>query len=127
MKRTILDYFFILVPVILLSYTQLVLKWQSNAVGGVTMLEKGITNYILAMVFNLWTITAIVAAILALGSWFVALAHFPISYAYPFLSLSFLFVSLGGVLILDERIDPLRIGGLLLIVIGVALNAKGSL
>lgn len=126
MKRGLLNHLLIVLPVVLLAYTQLVLKWQANAVGGAAALDRGVVSYFLAMLLNPWTATAILASLCAMLSWFIVLGLFPISYAYPFVSLSFLLVGIGGVVILGEHMNIFRLSGLVLIVIGVFMTAKGQ-
>ena len=86
----------------------------------------GILDYIWTMAKNFWVITVALAAAFSGVAWSVALKNFDISYAYPFVSLSFLFVTLAGVIFLKEDFSWMAFCGLLFIIIGVSLTARSG-
>lgn len=67
-------------------------------------------------------------ALYGLGAvlWLFVLARLPLSVAYPFVGLGFIFTMLIGVLIFQEQASPLRIGGTLLIAMGCVLVARST-
>jgi undecaprenyl phosphate-alpha-L-ara4N flippase subunit ArnF len=71
----------------------------------------------------LWTSAGISAYVLSLVSWLVALTQFPLSYAYPFLGLSYVLVYFGATQwdVLAEPATPLKTIGTLSVIAGVAL------
>ena len=72
-----------------------------------------------------WAIIAgIFVMVVSMASHLVVLSRVDISYAYPFLGLSFVLVALYGHFYLDEAVTMWRAAGVLLIVSGVALIAK---
>ena len=54
----------------------------------------------------------------------LVLSKVDISYAYPFLGLSFVLITAWGYLVLSEPLSIYKVLGVLLIVCGVALVAK---
>ncbi len=56
--------------------------------------------------------------------WLLVLARLDVSYAYPFVSLGFVFTALYGYFALNEPMALARIAGISLIVAGVALVAR---
>jgi multidrug transporter EmrE-like cation transporter len=58
--------------------------------------------------------------------WMMVLSRAEIGFAYAFTSLGFVIVTIMGHLIFNEHITPLRIGGIILICIGVILVSKGA-
>jgi multidrug transporter EmrE-like cation transporter len=62
--------------------------------------------------------------VISMGSHLVVLSKVDISFAYPFLGLSFVLVTLYGHFMLDESVNIWRIAGVVLIVSGVSLVAK---
>jgi multidrug transporter EmrE-like cation transporter len=56
--------------------------------------------------------------------WLFVLAKLDVSYAYPFVSLGFVFTALYGYFAMDEPMVLARIAGISLIVVGVALVAR---
>lgn len=58
--------------------------------------------------------------------WLVALMKADLSFAYPFLSLSYVVVLIGGSLLFAEKITTLRIIGFLVIISGIFIVARGE-
>ena len=67
-------------------------------------------------------IFVLVAALMAaqLFNWLKVLDHADLSYAKPFTSLGYVTVCILSVLLLDERIAPMQIIGILVVVAGVS-------
>lgn len=58
--------------------------------------------------------------------WIFVLAKLPLSVAYPFVGLGFIFTMLLGGIVLGEDLSPLRVGGTLCVVIGCVLVATSA-
>jgi undecaprenyl phosphate-alpha-L-ara4N flippase subunit ArnF len=60
--------------------------------------------------------------------WMMALANYELSFAYPMLSTSYIFVYLGAVLLpqLDETVSSEKTVGIILIVIGVIFVTRSK-
>lgn len=71
----------------------------------------------------LWTVSGIASYCISLLVWLGVLIRYPLSYAYPLLSLSYVLVYVGAThwARLMEPATPLRTAGTLLILAGVAL------
>lgn len=71
----------------------------------------------------LWTGAGLAAYCLSLATWLAVLVRYPLSFAYPLLSLSYVLVYIGAThwARLMEPATPLRTAGTLLILAGVAL------
>lgn len=70
-----------------------------------------------------WTTIGLAAYALSLASWLLVLVRFPLSYAYPFLGLSYVLVYVGATQWseLAEPVTPLRTVGTILVIAGVAI------
>lgn len=64
------------------------------------------------------------AAFLAFLCWMGALSSFDLTYAYPFTSLSFMFVLALGVAIFKELLSMGKVVGILLICCGLILGSR---
>ena len=96
---------------------------------GMTMIEKfevsipGFMSSATGIIFNWYVVLGLVVMVISMSSHLVVLSRVEISYAYPFLGLSFVLITLWGFFILEEGIDLWRIFGVLLICSGVAIVA----
>lgn len=77
-----------------------------------------------SIVFNPYVISGLAVMVISMASHLMVLAKVDISFAYPFLGLSFVLVTLYGYFVLSEPVNIWRIAGVLLIVLGVSLVAK---
>lgn len=115
---------YIFVSVAMMVYSQAVIKWQMNGAGPMPPASMDKITFLLSMLFNGWILSAILASVLSMFSWMAAMTRFPVSYAYPFVSLSFVGVALLGVVLFKESLGWTQIAGMVLIVGGVILIAQ---
>jgi drug/metabolite transporter (DMT)-like permease len=73
---------------------------------------------------NKFIIIGLLAAVLAAGSWIKALQVFDLSYAYPFMSLSFFFVSLLSLFFFGETIKSNQWMGLAVVIFGLYIGSR---
>jgi drug/metabolite transporter (DMT)-like permease len=71
-------------------------------------------------------LSGFISAVLASVAWIGALSKFQLSYAYPFMSLNFVFVVLLSFLVFHDTINWYKIIGLVLICVGVFIVSRGS-
>ena len=81
---------------------------------GITLLEK--IKWPIVLGLFLYGISTII--------WIMALKKVELSYAYPMVSLGYVFVFIASYFIFHEPINWLRIGGMLFILVGIAFIAK---
>lgn len=81
--------------------------------------ENYYQNIFYSIATNYYIIGGMFLHVLALLSWLYVLKHVEVSYAYPFISLGFIFVLFVGYYFLDETINTYRLLGILLISAGV--------
>ena len=123
MRGTLTSYAYILGTVLLMTYAQLAVKLQLNKMGELP--EGGWQKivHLVGQVRSIWVLTAVAAIGLGALLWMAALTRFELSYAYPFMSLSFVLVSLLSIPVLDEPFSWVRLGGIALIAMGIAIVA----
>ena len=73
---------------------------------------------------NVFVMGGLLVMVISMASHLVVLSKVDISYAYPFLGLSFVLVTGWGYLVLSEPLSIYKVIGVSLIVCGVALVAK---
>lgn len=115
---------YILFTILLTVYGQLTIKWQVISAGEIPQLPSEKMMYFIKLLINPWVISTFAAAFLAGISWMIAMNRLQLSYAYPFLSLSFVFVLILSSLIFYEPITWQKVVGLVFIMLGVCISAK---
>ncbi len=97
---------------------------------GMTVIDKfeisvtGILSSATAIILNPYVIFGLFVMVISMASHLVVLSRVEISYAYPFLGLSFVLITLWGYFVLQEDVNFWRVLGVLLICAGVAVVAR---
>lgn len=112
--------------IILTVYGQIVVKWQVAGLGTLPadFFEK--LQALAGLLINPWIISVFVAAFLAAMSWMAAMTRLELSYAYPFVSLTFPSVLILSVLFFNEPIGWQKIVGIVFIVTGVVIGSLSA-
>lgn len=105
-------------------YGQLVLKWQMGGAGPLPEALPDKLWFLLKQFANPWIFSGFVAAFLASLAWMAAMTRFELGYAYPFMSLAFVFVMVFGVAFLGEPLGWAKVGGTLLVMAGLVVIAR---
>ena len=102
---------------------QMFLKLGMRQIGNITLLElkNNTLQLILSIISNPWILIAIPIYTGGFILWLIILSKFNLSFAYPFLALSFIMVPLVSSLILGEYISLVRWAGFLVIFSGVVI------
>jgi len=120
-----MGYVYISLTILLTVYGQLVLKWQVLAAGVVAPDAVEKLLFVLRMLWNPWILSGFAAAFLASMAWMAAMTKFELSYAYPFMSLSFVLVTVFSVAVFGESLTLAKAVGLGMIVAGIAIGSQG--
>jgi len=120
-----MGYLYIFLCILFTTYGQLVFKWRINLHGGIPdgYFEK--IKYFISLFGDLYIVSAYITAFLASIAWMAALTKFELSFAYPFMSLSFVSVFFFSTLFLNETVTLPKIIGLLLVFTGLVVMSKG--
>ena len=79
---------------------------------------------LMGIVLNIWYLCEFIALFFQAIFWVFALRHFPLNFAYPFMSLVFILNLVAARLIFNEAIEINHIVGILFIISGVFTIAK---
>jgi len=120
-----MSYFFVALTVVLTVYGQIVIKWQVLEAGPfpLTPAERG--WFLVRLFGNPWIMSGLVAALGAAVSWMAAMTKLPLSHAYPFTSAAFVLILVAGHYCFGESITPLKIAGVALVMLGIAVGSQG--
>jgi multidrug transporter EmrE-like cation transporter len=117
------DLALILISVALNAAAQIFIRAGMLKIGNVTT-GSSLVNALPSMVtsWQLWL--AIVSYGFSMVLWMMALSKFEVSFAYAFLALGFVLVTLCGWFFFNENINAFRIAGIALICLGVFLVSR---
>lgn len=116
--------FYVLVAVVLVVTGQTLLKQGMNLVGPIGRAQLrapvALTREILRH-WHIWVGLGLYAV--SAAAWIIALSIVPLSLAYPFLGLTYVFIAFTAVIRLGERLTPAQWLGIALVAGGVLLVA----
>lgn len=121
-----LGYLWIAATVVLTVYGQLVFKWQIDEAGTLPEGTRARAEYVLDFVLDPWMITVAIAVLAAGVAWALALTRLDLSHAYPFMSLSFVFVLVFSALLFNEALTGAKAIGIVLIGVGLWVGSSGG-
>jgi multidrug transporter EmrE-like cation transporter len=115
---------YVFLTILLGVYGQLMIKWQINSAGALpaTTIEKII--HISKLMLNPWILSSFAAAFIASISWMFAMSKVQLSYAYPFLSLTFVLIFIFSVMFFDEPLTWQKVVGLMFVIMGLCVSAS---
>jgi drug/metabolite transporter (DMT)-like permease len=106
-------------------YGQLIIKWQVIHAGLLPAEASERFSFLLRLILNPWIMSSLAGAFLAFLLWMIAMTRLELSHAYPFLSLSFVFVLGLSAIFFDETISIHKVLGSAFIIIGLIVGSRG--
>ena len=123
--RPWIAYALIVLNILLTVYAQFIVKWQVMQAGGLPAAPEHKLQFMVRLLLNPWIITAYAAAFAASLTWMAAMTKLDLSHAYPMAGLAFVVVVLCSAPLFGEAITPLKMAGLLLIIVGIFIGSQG--
>ena len=120
-----MGYFYVCITIFCTVYGQLVLKWQVNEAGQLPVDLGGKIFFLFKLLLNPWILSGFASAFVAALSWMAAMTKFDLSYAYPFVSFTFVLIVLSGAIFFNEPLTWPKIAGMVLIVGGILVGSQG--
>lgn len=122
---TIAGFAYVLGSVLCTVYGQIVVKWQVSKAGALPASFSEKILFLIHLVLNPWIMSGMVAGFFALICWLAAMTKFELSYAYPFMSLAFVFVLILSAVLFHEAVTVPKVLGILLIIAGIIVASRG--
>ncbi|WP_421657488.1 EamA family transporter [Leptothermofonsia sp. ETS-13] len=120
-----LDYLYIAATIGFTVYGQLILKWRIRNFGPLPVDPVSKLQFLLSLLLDPAIFSSFAAAFLAALAWMAAMTKFELSHAYPFMSLNFMMVLILSGVLLREPLTPPKLIGVMLIVLGTTVAARG--
>jgi drug/metabolite transporter (DMT)-like permease len=105
-------------------YSQLVFKWQISQAGTPPpdMAERMV--FFLRQYFTPWIISGMISGFLASFAWMATLNEFQLSFAYPFMSLSYVVVLAASFLLFHEPFSIQKVAGTAVVILGLVIITR---
>ena len=103
---------------------QIMLKHGMLSVGGISASGRGAIDFALKTAFNPFVLLGLLTFVVSMASHLIVLSRVELSYAYPFLSLAYVVVTVYALFFLREDVGALRIAGIGLICLGTIFIAR---
>jgi multidrug transporter EmrE-like cation transporter len=119
-----MGYVYLIATVLLTVYGQLAFKWQIDNAGAFPGETSERLEYLTDLAVNPWMVSVFLSVLAAAATWGAALTRFELSFAYPFLSLSFVLVLLLSGPLFSESVTVAKLVGVALIVAGLVIGSQ---
>ncbi len=116
----------ILAGVLLNAIAQLLLKMAVRGMGPIALSPETLLRSGWALMQNPYILGGLACYAVSLVVWILALSRVEVSLAYPMLSLGYVVTAIGAWVFFSERLEPLQWLGILVIIAGVVLLARGN-
>lgn len=122
--NNLIGYWGLFLSILFALYSQIIIKWQVNNAGNLPLDIFGKIQFLFTLLLNPWVMSAIIATFAAGVSWIIAMSKFELSYAYPFVSITYIFMMLAGIILFNETLTATKIIGTVLIMLGIIILFK---
>lgn len=111
--------------VLLTTCSQLIVKWRVGRAGPLPVELTRKALFLTGLLLDPLIIAGILAAFFAGLCWMAAMTKLELSFAYPFVSLSFVLVFIFSALLFHETVTAPKVIGMLLIIAGIIVTGRG--
>ncbi|TQS70582.1 EamA family transporter [Ornithinibacillus gellani] len=119
-----MGFLYIFGTIIFTVYGQLMLKWRIDKVGSLPEAAFEKLLFLFRLLLDPLILSGFLSAFVASLFWMAAMTKFDISFAYPFMSLSFVLVFLLSVFLFSEPVTAQKVIGLSFIVLGIIVTSQ---
>jgi multidrug transporter EmrE-like cation transporter len=117
---------YILVAVVGSAAGQLLLKKGMSTMGPLTISASQIPSMLWRLGTNPYVVVGLLIYVCGTVFWLAALSRVDLTFAYPFASLSYIVMIVGGWQLFGERVDAWRVLGSLAVMAGVILVSRSG-
>lgn len=123
-KNKLIGYFYILCTIFFTVYGQIVLKWRIGSFGLLPPAFEDKIAYFLHVLIDPFIFSGLLSAFIASIFWMSAMTKFEISFAYPFMSASYVCIFIISIFLFGETFNLTKLSGLLLIIAGIIVSSR---
>lgn len=119
-----MNFFYIIGTVVFTVYGQLILKWRIADYGVLPVPFRDKVIFLIKLMIDPFILSGFLSAFIASLFWMAAMTKFDLSFAYPFMSASFILVFVFSMLLFNEPFSIHKLLGLLFIVMGILITSR---
>jgi len=112
--------------VLINTAAQIFLKQGVMQLGSISLHWSHAWTILVRILHNPYLLLGFGCYVLSVLVWLVVLSKADVSYAYPLTSLGYIFTGFAGWWILNEDVNPIRILGIFIIILGVFFITRSS-
>ena len=116
----------ILLGVFLNAFAQISLKKGMYTIGHFAFSLENILPVGSRVFLNPFVLAGLLAYVISVLVWLMALSRVEVSFAYPLLSVGYIVAAVAGQIFFNEALTPVRWAGILVICIGVFLITRSA-
>lgn len=119
-----MGHLYIFCTILFTVYGQIIIKMKIAQYGKLpsSLLDKA--YFMFQLFLNPWILSGFLSAFIASIFWMAAMTKFQISYAYPFMSLSFVLVFLLSIFLFNEPVTIYKLVGMGFIIVGIFVISR---
>jgi multidrug transporter EmrE-like cation transporter len=121
-----MGFLYIALTVAFTVYGQMIIKWQVNLAGDFPPETADKIWFIARLLLNPWVISSFAAAFAASLFWMAAMTQFELSFAYPFMSTSFIIVMVLSIMFMGEALNWYKVIGTGVIILGLFIVTRAG-
>ncbi len=122
----VFDILAIFVSIILAVIGQLLLKMGMLRIGKFSFNISTLVHQYIKIFLNPRVIAGLFGYFVSMLIWLYVLSRMELSFAYPFVALNYVLILFGSYFLFKEAITPMKVIGVIVIVVGVYLVARGG-
>ncbi len=115
----------VLMPVVIGVLGQVLLKIGMVQIGKYSLMQKGIVLQYIKIIFNPYVFFGLAAYFVGTMFWLYLISRVPLNFAYPLLSLSYVFIAIISIFLFKEQVSVVNWVGIAVIMFGVILVTQG--
>lgn len=117
---------FILFSILTNFFSQIMLKKGMTDLPKFDLNASSVLASVFTILFNPWVFFGLAMMVVSMGSHLLVLSRVELSFAYPFIGLSFVLITAWGYFVLGEQVNALRVAGVGCICLGVVLVSQSA-
>jgi drug/metabolite transporter (DMT)-like permease len=115
---------YIAITIVFTVIGQILTKKGQSMLGSYPQNKFELIFFLIKSLFTPYIFMGMLCAVISALSWIMALSKYKLSYAYPFVSLSYVLVMVASMLLFKEKVLPIQWAGVLTICFGLFLISR---